>query len=139
MLWKYFQKYMYSFRENWEINLRVCHTVAHFSRYLFTISLISKVLFQCRSEITWPTFWLRGMVSICLLRKGKCDWFLHRVLLLDWLIFLLYLLQFVRSSNYSAKTTNFLFLNLFPHLLHPLVLKHLRIFITVMQSNFITF
>ena len=27
MLWKYFQTFMYSYRENWEINLRICHTV----------------------------------------------------------------------------------------------------------------
>ena len=78
--------------------------------------------------------WLRGMVSICLLREGKYDRFLHKGLLLDWLIFLLYLLQFVCCSKYSAKATVFLFLNLFLHFLHPLVLKHLRIFVTVMQS-----
>ena len=55
MLWTYFQNCMYSFRENWEINLRICHTVLRFSPSLFTISQTSKILFQCRSEITWPT------------------------------------------------------------------------------------
>ena len=37
------------------------------------------------------------------------------------------------------KITNFLFLNLFLHFLHPFVLKHLRIFVTVMQPNFTAF
>ena len=55
MLWKYFQNCMYSFRENWETNLRICLSVPRFNLLLFTISLKSKVLFQCRSEITWPT------------------------------------------------------------------------------------
>ena len=55
MLWKYFQNCMYSFRENWEINPRICHTVPRFNPLLFTVSLKSKVFFQCRSEITWPT------------------------------------------------------------------------------------
>ena len=63
--------------------------------------------------------WFRDMVSICLRRKRKQDWFLNEGLLLDWLIFLLYLLQFVWCSKYSAKTTNFLFWNLFLHFLHP--------------------
>ena len=80
--------------------------------------------------------WLRDIVSICLIWKGKYDWFLHEGLFLDWLIFLLYLLQSVCCSKYSAKTTNFSFLNLFLHFLHPFVLKYLRIFVTVMWSNF---
>ena len=57
MLWKYFQNCMYSFRENWEINLRICYTDPGFNPLLFTISLKSKVFFQCRSEITWPTLY----------------------------------------------------------------------------------
>ena len=42
-------------------------------------------------------WWLRGMVSICLIGKGEYGWFFHEYLglLLDWLIFLLYLLQSV--------------------------------------------
>ena len=83
--------------------------------------------------------WLGGMVSICLIRKDKYDWFLQDELLLDWLIFLLYLLQFVCCSKYFVKTTDFLFLNLFLYFLHPLALKHLRIFVTLMQSNFTAF
>ena len=94
--------------------------------------------------------WLLDMVSICLMRKGKKDCFLDEGLLLDWLIFLLYLLQFVCCSKYSAKTTNFLFWNLFLHFLHPAPLQHLRIFVTVInlisqplskssQENFINF
>ena len=83
--------------------------------------------------------WLRGMVSICLLRKDKYDWFLHEDLLLDWLIFLLCLVQFVCCSKYFAKATHFLFLNLFLDFRHLLVLKYLRISVTVMQSNFTSF
>ena len=83
--------------------------------------------------------WLCHMVSVCLIKKGKYDWFLHEGLLLNWLISFLYPLQFVCCSKYSAKKTNFLFLNLFFHFLHPFVLKHLRIFVTIMQSNFIAF
>ena len=75
----------------------------------------------------------RVSVSICLIRKSKSDGFLHEELLLDWLIFLL--LEFVCCSKCFPKTTNLLLLNLFLHFLHPLVLKHLRIFVTVMQSN----
>ena len=120
MLWKYFKNCMYSFRENWEINLGICHTVPRFNPQLFTISLKSKVLFQCRSEITWPTVY------------GSVTWFpfvwwgkVNRTdssmkdFFLDWLIFLLYLLQFDCCSKYSAKTTNFLSWNLFLHFLHP--------------------
>ena len=69
----------------------------------------------------------RVSVSICLIRKGKSDGF----------IFLL--LEFVCCSKCFPKTTNLSLLNLFLHFLHPLVLKHLRIFVTVMQSNFTAF
>ena len=54
---------------------------------------------------------------------------LHEGLLLDLLIFLLYLLQSVCCSKWSAKTTNFSALNVF-------LRKHFRIFVTVMKSNF---
>ena len=78
-------------------------------------------------------WWLRGMVSICLIGKSEYDWFLHEYegLFLDWLIFLLYLLQSVCCSKYSAKTTIFSILNPFLHFLHPFVLKYFRIFVTV--------
>ena len=59
----------------------------------------SKVLFQCCSGIMWPC----GMLSIYLVRKGQYDWSLHEGLLLDWIIFLLYLLQFLGCSKCSAK------------------------------------
>ena len=94
-------------------------------------------------------WWLCGIVSICLIRKGKYDWFFHKGLLLDWILFLLYLLQFVRCSKHSSKVTNFSILtlslicranqwtafymitasvmkelNLILHFLHLFVLKH---------------
>ena len=52
-------------------------------------------------------------------------------LLLDWLIFLLYLLQSVCCSKYSAKATNFPILNLFLHFLHAFVVKYFRSFAIV--------
>ena len=81
-------------------------------------------------------WWLHGMVSICLIRKGKQDWFLHEGLLLYWLIFLLYLLQSVCCSKNSAKTTNLSILNLSLHFLHQFVRKHFRMFATVIRSKF---
>ena len=96
-------------------------------------------------ENTFPvSFWdyvancrcLHGMVSICSIRKGKYNWFFHEVLLLDWLIFLLYLLQSVCCSKYSAKTTNSSILNQFLHFLHLVVLKCFIILVTVMRSKF---
>ena len=85
-------------------------------------------------------WWLRGMVSICLIGKGEYDWFLHEYvgLLLDWLIFLLYLLQSVCCPKYSAKTTNFSILNPFLHFLHPFVLKYFRIFVTVPNAIYVS-
>ena len=86
--------------------------------------------------------WFLGITSICLTRKAKYDWFLHEGLLLDWLIFLLYLLHFVCCSKYSTNvycSITFLFLNLFAHFLHLFALKYLRFFLTVMQSNFTAF
>ena len=55
MLSKYLQNCMYSFRENWEINIRIFHSVPLFNPQLLTISLKSKVLFQRFSKITWST------------------------------------------------------------------------------------
>ena len=133
---------MYGFRENWEINITICHSVPFFNlQWLFANSLRSTVLFQCHSENTWPTLmalwhgfhWFAKEMYIQLI-PPRFEGLLH-----DWLIFILYLLQFACYSKYSAKTTNFLFLNLFLDFLHPLVRKHLRIFVTIMQSNFTAF
>ena len=81
-------------------------------------------------------WWLCGMVSICLIRKGKYGWSHNRGFLFDWVIFLLYLLQSVCCSKYFAKTTDFSMLNLFLHFLYPFFLKHFRIFVTVTPSIF---
>ena len=83
--------------------------------------------------------WLRDMVSIFWWGKVNRSDSSVKDFFLDWFIFLLYLLQFICCSIYSAKTTNFLFWNLFLHFLHLLVLKHLRIFVIVIQSNFTAF
>ena len=72
MLWKYFQNCMHSFREIWKINLRICYTVCRFNSDFFTIERKSKVLFQCRSEITWATVY--GFVAwFPLVRWGKVN------------------------------------------------------------------
>ena len=138
MLWKYFKIVGI-------VSEKIGKEISEFS-ILFLASIHSCLQFHWNRKYSSSVvlslggpLWLRGMVSICLLRKGKYDWFLHKGLLLDWLIFLLYLLQFVCFLRYFAETTNFLFLNLFLHFLLPLVLKHLRIFITVMQSIFNAF
>ena len=133
MLWKYFQNCMYSFRENWKINLTICYTTPRFNpSFVYHFTEIETTFPVPSWDYVADCLWLRGMVSICLIWKGKYEWFLHEGLLLDWLIFLLYLLQSVCCSKYSAKITNFSFLNLFLHLLHSFVLKYLRIFVTVM-------
>ena len=84
--------------------------------------------------------WLHGMVSICLIGKNEYDWLLQEYigLLLDCLIFLLYLLQSVFCPKYSAKTTNFSILNSFLHFLHPFVLKYFRIFVTVPNALYVS-
>ena len=85
-------------------------------------------------------WWLHGMVSICLIGKGEYDWFFHKYkgLLLDWLIFLLYLLQSFCCSKYSAKTINFSTLNPFLRLLHPFVLKYFRILVIVPNAIYVS-
>ena len=124
MLWKYFQNCMNSFRESWEINLK----------YLTYYSSLQPVVVYNFSEIK-STFsvpfgnyvadcwWLLGMVSICLIGKGECSWFLHEYegLLIDWLIFLLCLLQSVCCSNLKSISS-------FPTSVCPEIF---RIFVTV--------
>ena len=86
MLRKFFQNGVYSFRENWEKNLRVFHTAPCFNPQLFKISLKLEVLFQCRSEITWPTvygcvtwfpFVWWGKVSGLIPRRRTYPWLVH--------------------------------------------------------------
>ena len=141
MLWKYFQNCMYSFRENWKINLTICYTAPRFNSSFFYHFTEIETTFPVPSwDYVADCLWLRGMVSICLIWKGKYEWFFHKALFFDWLIFLLYLLQSVCCSKYSAKITDFSFLNLFLHLLHSFALKYLRIFVTVMlRSSFTAF
>ena len=80
-------------------------------------------------------WWLRGMFSICLIRNEIRLTPAQRTS--PWLdIFLLYLLQYICCSKYSAKTTNFSIFNLFLHFLHPFVLKNFRNFVTVIQPKF---
>ena len=133
---KIFSKLYVSFQrklENKSYNLAYCSSLEPVLLYNF--SKIESTIPVAFWDYVDDSSWLRGMVYTCLIRKVKYDWFLHEGLLLDWLIFLLYLLQSVCFSKYSAKTTNFSTLNLFFHSLHPFVLKHFRIFVNVMRST----
>ena len=73
--------------------------------------------------------WWLDMVFMCLIRRGRYDWFVHERLPLDWLISVQYLLQSACCSKYVAKTANCYILNVFLRFLHPFVLKHFRIFV----------
>ena len=110
-------------------NLTYCSSLQPVVVYNFSESTFSVPF----GDYVTDYWWLCGMVSICLIGKGEYDWFLREYegLLLDWIIFLLYLLQSISCSKSSAKTTNFSILNLFLHFLHPFVLKYFRIFVTV--------
>ena len=89
MLWKYFQNCIYSFRKK----------LGHKSDSLTYCCLLQPIVLHNFSgiestipESSWDylvdCWWLCGMASICLIRKGKYDWFLYKVFLLDWQIFL---------------------------------------------------
>ena len=134
MLRKYFQICMYSFKRNWEINLKICHTVPRFNTKFTGIESTFPVPFLIYMA---NCSWFFGMVSIGLIRKGKDDWFLHKGHLLDWLIFVLYLLPFVCYSKYFALAI--FSLNLVLFFLHPFVVKYLIIFVMVIESNFTAF
>ena len=99
-----------------KINLLYCYTYIY--NLLYCSSLQPVVCFNFTEiENTFPVLfwdykanclWLCSMVCICLIQKGKNEWFFHEGLLLDWLIFLLHLLQSICCSKYSAKITSFL-------------------------------
>ena len=136
MLWKYFQDCMNTFREKWGINLKIWHTVPRFSTKLLVIGEIESTFPVSFWDYLAECWWLRDMVSICLKRKGKYEWFLHEELLFDLLVFLLYLMQSGCCCKYSAKTTNVSILTLFLHFLYPCIMKNFSISVTVMWSNF---
>ena len=107
---------------------------------IYNFSEIERTFSVLFEDYVADCWWFRGMVSICLIGKDQYDWFLYEYegLFLDWLIFLLHLLQSVCCSKYSAKTTHFSILNPFFHFLHPLVLKHFRIFIAVPNAIYVS-
>ena len=139
MLWKHFQNCKYSFRENWEINLRICHTIPHFNPQLLTISLKSKVLFRCCSEITWPTVY--GSVTWSSFawwgKINRTDSSTKDFSLIGSFFFYiccnLSVAQNILPRQQSFYSEICLFIS------SNIVLKHLRIFVTVMQSNFTAF
>ena len=107
MPWNYLQSCMYIFIEKYEINLTIWYTVTRFNPKLFTTSGKSNTFFQYRPEVTWPTTYI-SVAWFLFLKKDKYNIFRHGEILLDLLIFTLYLLQSVCCSKYSAKTTIFL-------------------------------
>ena len=97
--------------------------------------------------------WLRGLVSICLMRRTKYDWFIHEELLLDWLFFLLFssIFSSIISSISSISATICLLFKIFCRDNNFFILESISPFstsvcpegsqnsyycITVMQSNF---
>ena len=140
MLWKYFQNCMYSFKENGEINLRICHTVPRSNPYLFEISLKSKVLFQCRPEITWPTVY------------GSVTWFsfvwwgkvnrtdsLTKDFCLIGSFFLYICCNLSVTQNILPRQQIFYSEICFFISYILLVLQHVEIFVNVMESSFTAF
>ena len=140
MLWKYFQNCSDSFRENWEINFRICHTDPCFNRQLFTISLKLKVLFQCCSEITWPT--VCGSVAwspfVWLAKVNRTDSSTKDCFLIgSFFLYICYNLSV--AQNILPRQQVFYSEICFFISYIPLVLRHLRLFVTVMRSNFTAF
>ena len=106
---------------------------------VYNLSEIESTFSMLFGDYMAECWWHRGMVSICLIREAEYDWFLHEFEeLLDWLIFLLYLLQSVCCSEYSAETINFSILNPFLHFLQAFVLKYFRIFVTVPNAIYVS-
>ena len=110
MLWKYFQNCMYSFRENWKINLTICYTSPHLNpSFVYNFTEIESTFPVPFWDYVTDCLWHRGMVSICLIWKGKHDWSSTKDFSLIDLIFLLYLLQSVRC-NLFCQDNKFSFL-----------------------------
>ena len=140
MLWKYFQNCMNSFWENWEINLRICHTVPRFNPLLFTISPKSKVHFQCCSEITWPIVY--GSVTwfpfVWWGKVNRTDSSTKDFSLIGSFFFYICCNLSVAQNILPRQQIFYSEICFFISYI-LLVLQHLRIFVTVMQSNFTAF
>ena len=118
-------------------NLTYCSSLQVLVVYNF--SETGKTFSVSFGDYVTDCWWLHDMVSIYLIRKGEYDWFLQEYvgLLLDWLIFLLCLLEFLCCTKYSAKATNFSILNPFLHFLHLFFLKYFRIFVPVPNAIYL--
>ena len=131
MLWKYFQNCKYSFRENWEVNLRICHTVPRFNPYSclqfhWNRKYFSSTVLRLRGRlfmVLWYGFHLR--------RKGKQDWFLDEGLLLALIgsFFFNICRNLSDAQNILPRQQIFYFGICFFISFIPLVLQHLRIFV----------
>ena len=128
---------MYSFRENWEINLRICHTVPHFNLQLFTISLKSKVLFQCCSQITWLTVYdsVTWFPFVWWGKVSRTDSSMKDFSLIGSFFFYI-CCNFSLAQNILPRQQVFYSEICFFISYIQLILQHLRIFVTAMQSNF---
>ena len=130
MLWKYFQNCMYSFRENWEKNLRIC----------LRISQKLKVLFQCRSEITWSTVY--GSVTwfpfVWWGKVNRTDYSTKDFSLIGSFFFYICCNLSVAQNILPRQQIFYSEICFFISYI-LLVLQHLGIFVTVMQSNFTAF
>ena len=131
---------MYSFRDNWEIKLRICHTAPCFNPYLFRISLKLKVLFQCHSEITSPTVY--GSVAwFPFVGQGKVnrtDSSTKEFILIGSFFFYICCNLSVAQNILPRQQIFYSEICFFISYI-LLVLQHLGIFVTVMQSNFTAF
>ena len=66
---------MYSFRENGEINLTICYPAPHFNLlFVYNFAEIESTFPVPFCDYVADCLSLRGMVSICLIWKGKYDW-----------------------------------------------------------------
>ena len=131
---------MYSFRDNWEMKLRICHTAPCFNPYLFTISLKLKVLFQCHSEITSPTVY--GSVAwFPFVGQGKVnrtDSSIKEFFLIGSFFFYICCNLSVAQNILPRQQGFYSNISFFISCI-LLLLKHLRIFVIVMRSDFTIF
>ena len=117
--------------------------------YPYCSSLQSVVVYNFTEiESTFPVpfwdyvadcLWLCDMVSICLMRKGKQDWFPDEGLLLDGSFFFYICCNLSAAQNILPRQQIFYSEICFFISYILLVLQHLGIFVTVMQSNFTAF
>ena len=140
MLWKYFQSCMYSFKENWEINLRICHIASlhsirsclqfHWNRKYFS-SAVLRLRATIYGSVTWfPFVWWGNVNRTDSSRKDFS---------LVGSFFFYICCNLPVAQNILPRQQIFYSEICFFISYILLVLQHLGIFVTVMQSNFTAF